>query len=153
MFLLPRGLFECCSAESSGKPEFLEKEKLVTARPAANLAVSSSGNLDLYFQRWQSDRRQRVRAVVFIHHGETEHASWYNGLAVRLAAAGCVSMALDTQGFGQSDGARGYFETFQEVLDDFVGFVRTKWAEVLATKFHRIGGMGWQVLEVEGTLP
>ena len=51
MFLLPQGLFECCSSTSSGKPEFLEKEKLVSARPASNLQVSSSGTLDLYFQR------------------------------------------------------------------------------------------------------
>ena len=64
MFLLPQGLFECCSSTSSGKPEFLEKEKLVSARPASNLQVSSSGTLDLYFQRWESDRRQRIRAVV-----------------------------------------------------------------------------------------
>ena len=28
---------------------------------------------------------------------------------------------MDAQGFGQSDGARGYFETFEEVKDDFIG--------------------------------
>ena len=58
---------------------------------------------------------------VFIHHGETEHATWYNVLAVRLASLGCMSLAMDAQGFGQSDGARGYFETFEEVKDDFIG--------------------------------
>eukprot|EP00439_Symbiodinium_sp_Y106_P031838 s2271_g3.t2 len=41
-----------------------------------------------------------------------------------------LTLALDGQGFGQSDGARGYFESFQEIVDDFVGFVKAKWAEV-----------------------
>lgn len=130
MFFLREGLFECCSSASIGKPEFLEKEKLISARPSSSLATSSTGNLDLYYQRWRSDRRQHVRAVVFVHSGETEHAAWYNALAVRLAAVGCLTLALDGQGFGQSDGARGYFESFQEIVDDFVGFVKAKWAEV-----------------------
>ena len=59
-------------------------------------------------------------AEVFIHHGETDHATWYNVLAVRLASLGCMSLAIDAQGFGQSDGARGYFETFEEVKEDFI---------------------------------
>lgn len=139
MFLLPQALFECCSSASFGKPTFLEK-KLVTARPETNLMVSSAGHLDLYFQRWESGSTKSFhgsrgekppRAVVFIHHGETEHASWYNALAVRLATVGCRCLAMDAQGFGQSDGARGYFESFQEVKEDFVTFVRTKWAEAL----------------------
>ncbi|CAE7418791.1 unnamed protein product [Symbiodinium natans] len=130
MYFLREGLFECCSSASFGKPEFLSKEKLISARPGTSLAPSSTGNLDLYYQRWQSDRRQQVRAVVFVHSGETDHAAWYNALAVRLAAAGCVTVALDPQGFGQSDGARGYFESFQEVVDDFVCFVKAKWTEM-----------------------
>lgn len=134
LHLLPQGLFECCSSTSSGKPEFLEKEKLVTARPATNLQLSSSGSLDLYFQRWESDRRQRVRAVVFIHPGETDHATWYNVLAVRLASLGCMSLAIDVQGFGQSDGARGYFESFEEVKEDFICFVRAKWLAIVQSQ-------------------
>ena len=54
-------------------------------------------------------------------HGETDHATWYNALAVRLCSLGCQALAMDTQGFGQSDGARGYFESFEEVKDDFIG--------------------------------
>ena len=41
-------------------------------------------------------------------------------LAVRLASLGCMSLAIDVQGFGQSDGARGYFESFEEVKEDFI---------------------------------
>lgn len=55
---------------------------------------------------------------------------WYNGLAVRLAHIGCTTFAPDAQGFGQSDGARGYFERFENLVSDFVEFCKTKWLEV-----------------------
>eukprot|EP00931_Biecheleriopsis_adriatica_P040989 TRINITY_DN23481_c0_g1_i1.p1 TRINITY_DN23481_c0_g1~~TRINITY_DN23481_c0_g1_i1.p1 ORF type:complete len:376 (-),score=67.96 TRINITY_DN23481_c0_g1_i1:183-1310(-) len=140
MFFLREGIFECCSPASVGKPEFLSRERLVSSRPDANLIPSSSGSLNLYYQKWQSDRHQFVRAVVFVHSGETEHAAWYNALAVRFAAVGCTSFALDAQGFGQSDGARGYYEDFEEVVQDFVGFVKAKWAEVLNSQAAVAGG-------------
>jgi hypothetical protein len=92
LHLLPQGLFECCSSTSSGKPEFLEKEKLVTARPATNLQLSSSGSLDLYFQRWESDRRQRVRAVVSrmqITQGECRAMCWKCAWAWTHALRSC----------------------------------------------------------------
>mmetsp|Transcript_80061 Transcript_80061/g.259340 ORF Transcript_80061/g.259340 Transcript_80061/m.259340 type:complete len:408 (-) Transcript_80061:97-1320(-) len=131
---LSEGIFECCSPASLGEPEFLAQEQHISSRARSNLVTSASGNLQLYFQKWQSDRHDRVRSVVFVHHGETEHSGWYNALAVRLAAVGCTTFALDAQGWGQSDGARGYFEGLEELVNDFVEFCKTKWAEVLNTQ-------------------
>lgn len=125
------GIFECCSPASFGKPEFLVQEQHISSRAQANLFESASGNLQLYFQKWQSDRHQQVRAVVFVHHGEMEHCGWYNALAVRLSALGCTSFAPDAQGFGQSDGVRGYFESLEDLVSDFVNFCRLKWQEVM----------------------
>lgn len=125
------GIFECCSPASFGKPEFLVQEQHISSRAQTHLFDSASGNLQLYFQRWQSDRHQQVRSVVFVHHGEMEHCSWYNALAVRLASVGCTSFAPDAQGFGQSDGARGYFESLEDLVCDFVKFCKLKWSEVL----------------------
>eukprot|EP00439_Symbiodinium_sp_Y106_P032582 s2271_g3.t3 len=82
-------------------------EKLISARPSSSLATSSTGNLDLYYQRWRSDRRQHVRAVVFVHSGETEHAAWYNALAVRLAAVGCLMRAQRALAVGKGDARFG----------------------------------------------
>jgi alpha-beta hydrolase superfamily lysophospholipase len=128
---LREGIFECCNPASLGEPEFLAAEQHISSRSATNLYTSASGSLKLYFQRWQSDRHQNVRAVVFCHHGEAEHCVWYNALAVRLAAFGCTTFCPDVQGYGQSDGARGYFESFENLVCDFVKFCRLKWAEVL----------------------
>mmetsp|Transcript_59329 Transcript_59329/g.164054 ORF Transcript_59329/g.164054 Transcript_59329/m.164054 type:complete len:405 (+) Transcript_59329:55-1269(+) len=131
---LGEGLFECCNPASLGEPEFLAQEQHISSRAPNSLFTSASGGLQLYFHRWQSDRHDRVRSVVFVHHGEMEHGSWYNALAVRLAAVGCTTFAPDAQGWGQSDGARGYFEVFEDLVSDFVEFCKSKWAEVLGTK-------------------
>eukprot|EP00927_Polykrikos_kofoidii_P067288 TRINITY_DN62799_c0_g1_i1.p1 TRINITY_DN62799_c0_g1~~TRINITY_DN62799_c0_g1_i1.p1 ORF type:complete len:378 (+),score=61.91 TRINITY_DN62799_c0_g1_i1:154-1287(+) len=130
MFGLREGLFECCNPMSSGEPEFLLQDHHISNRAAANLMDSASGNLKLYFQSWRSDRHEFVRAAVMVHHGENEHCGWFNGLAVRLANIGCATFVLDAQGFGQSDGARGYFEAFEDLVADYVEFCKQKWNQV-----------------------
>uniref|UniRef100_A0A7S1WHM2 Serine aminopeptidase S33 domain-containing protein n=1 Tax=Alexandrium catenella TaxID=2925 RepID=A0A7S1WHM2_ALECA len=131
---LGEGLFECCNPASIGEPEFLAQEQHISSRAPSSLFPSTTGGLQLYFQKWQSDRHDRVRAVVFAHHGEVEHSGWFNALAVRLAAIGCTTFAPDAQGWGQSDGARGYFSDFEEIVNDFVEFCRMKWSEVLSSQ-------------------
>lgn len=131
MFGLREGLLECCNPSSLGEPEFLAHDpRYVSARASANLVESASGQLKLFFEAWRSDRHEHVRAVVVAHHGECEHSGWFNGVAVRLAGIGCQTFALDVQGFGQSDGARGYFEHFEDLVLDYVEFCKLKWEEV-----------------------
>eukprot|EP00928_Gymnodinium_smaydae_P024188 TRINITY_DN19654_c0_g1_i1.p1 TRINITY_DN19654_c0_g1~~TRINITY_DN19654_c0_g1_i1.p1 ORF type:complete len:379 (-),score=67.12 TRINITY_DN19654_c0_g1_i1:74-1210(-) len=130
MFGLSEGIFECCNPLSAGEPEFLAQEQHISSRAATNLVSSANGALKLYFQSWRSDRHDHVRACVVVHPGELEHSSWYNGLAVRFASIGCSSFVLDAQGFGQSDGARGYFESFDDIVADYVEFCKLKWTEV-----------------------
>lgn len=134
LFGLREGLFECCNPASLGEPEYLSQDLHISSRAPANLFPSASTDLKLYCQKWQSDRHDRVRAVVFVHPGEVEHAGWYNGLSVKFANIGCTTFVVDQQGFGQSDGARGYFETFQDLVVDFVEFCRQKWGEVLSSQ-------------------
>jgi len=130
MFFFREGLFECCNPLSGGEPEFLAHDSHIQPRDAKSLFQSASGGLSLYFQEWHSDRHEQVRAVVFVHHGEMEHCMWYNLLAVRLAQIGCTTFAMDAQGFGQSDGVRGYFERFEDLVADFTEFCKSKWLEV-----------------------
>uniref|UniRef100_A0A7S4RJ35 Serine aminopeptidase S33 domain-containing protein n=1 Tax=Alexandrium monilatum TaxID=311494 RepID=A0A7S4RJ35_9DINO len=154
---LGEGLFECCNPTSIGEPEFLAQEQHISSRAPSSLFPSASGGLQLYFQRWQSDRHDRVRSAVFVHHGEVEHGGWFNALAVRLAAVGCTTFAPDAQGWGQSDGARGYFSCFEDLVSDFVEFCKAKWSEVLNAQskgpaMHRPGfvllGKGFGALVV-----
>jgi len=130
MFRFHEGLFECCNPTSLGEPEFLAQDQHISSRAPASLFESASGGLKLYHQKWVSDRHERVRAVVFAHHGETDHCAWFNGLAVRLALIGCTTLAPDAQGYGQSDGARGYFPSFDDLVHDFVEFCKMKWVEL-----------------------
>eukprot|EP00747_Dinoflagellata_sp_TGD_P087872 gnl/TRDRNA2_/TRDRNA2_163796_c0_seq1.p1 gnl/TRDRNA2_/TRDRNA2_163796_c0~~gnl/TRDRNA2_/TRDRNA2_163796_c0_seq1.p1 ORF type:complete len:364 (-),score=53.01 gnl/TRDRNA2_/TRDRNA2_163796_c0_seq1:77-1168(-) len=131
MFGLSDAIFECCNPSSIGEPEYLHQDpRHISSRAASNLFHSPTNDLKLFFERWRSDRHEWARAVVFAHHGEMEHSGWYNGLATRLASVGCMSFVPDAQGFGQSDGARGYFENFDDLVRDFVAFCKMKWAEV-----------------------
>lgn len=125
------GIFECCSPASFGKPEFLYQTQHITSRVPTQLFKSASGGLQLYFHKWRCEQHHPIRSIAFIHHGETDHGGWYNALAVRLASVGCASLCLDAQGFGQSDGVRGYFESFEDLVNDFANFVREKWPDIL----------------------
>jgi alpha-beta hydrolase superfamily lysophospholipase len=58
------------------------------------------------------------RRVVLIVHGYGEHSGRYEDMAAWLAERGCAVHAYDQQGHGQSFGARGYVEHFDDLLDD-----------------------------------
>jgi alpha-beta hydrolase superfamily lysophospholipase len=47
---------------------------------------------------------------------------------------------VDAQGFGQSDGARGYFENFEDLVTDFTEFCKVKWMEVVDKQSKAHGG-------------
>ncbi|MTB53130.1 alpha/beta hydrolase [Lewinella sp. W8] len=58
------------------------------------------------------------RAVVGLIHGLGEHVHRYDGLAERFAAADVAVVGYDRQGFGRSEGRRGYAAQFREFLDE-----------------------------------
>jgi len=124
------------------------------------LCRSADGKFQLYVERWKSDRHDHVRAAVYIHPGELDHTGWYNGLAVRLTNVGGSVAAMDAQGFGQSDGARGYFEHFEEAVDDFTEFCKSEWSQLLSEQSRAprtpgfvLIGKGFGALVVMKALP
>lgn len=66
--------------------------------------------------------------VVFLH-GIGEHATRYEALFARLTDAGCVVTTYDAVGHGASEGLPGYFEAFEDVVEDARGFCEAKRAE------------------------
>lgn len=128
MIFNPR-LFDCCNPSSYGEPEFLDGP-CISVRDPSHLISSASGSLQLYYNTWEAASRLNCHALVFIAHGELDHSIWYNGLANRLRQVGCTVVCHDTQGFGQSDGVRGYFESFDDVVNDFAHVVRNKWEDL-----------------------
>ena len=80
----------------------------------------------LFTRRWTPDLP--TRAIVALVHGVHEHSGRYAYLASALMTRGIAVRALDLRGHGQSDGARGQVESF----DDYVADVRPFVGEVVA---------------------
>lgn len=60
------------------------------------------------------------RAVIYIVHGIAEYVGRYEHVANALAAQGFLVCGLDHQGCGESEGDRGYFEHFQDLVNDVI---------------------------------
>ena len=70
--------------------------------------------LRIYAVDWQVDE---PRAVVGIIHGLGEHCRRYDGLAAFFNRHGIAAVGYDRQGFGRSEGRRGYAKTYNGYLD------------------------------------
>ena len=57
------------------------------------------------------------RAVVGIIHGLGEHCRRYDGLAAFFNDHGIAAIGYDRQGFGRSEGKRGYAKSYRSYLD------------------------------------
>eukprot|EP00727_Mastigamoeba_balamuthi_P000840 m51a1_g10753 putative monoglyceride lipase (336) ;mRNA; r:379094-380344 len=80
--------------------------------------VQSSERLWLHYRRWRP-AASPPRGVVFIAHGITLHSKWYEEFALKLNAEGYEVVAADHQGWGLSEGDRGYAASFSRFSDDF----------------------------------
>lgn len=65
---------------------------------------------------------RKPRAVVVFLHGIGEHATRYSNLFKRLTSAGLRVVTYDCVGHGASEGLPGYFEQFEDVVEDARGF-------------------------------
>jgi acylglycerol lipase len=83
--------------------------------------LSNSQGLWLHIRQWTV---ADPKALVFICHGYGEHCGRYHHVAATLNKAGYSVYALDHQGHGASDGDRAFVERFQNLVDDFLLFVR-----------------------------
>ncbi|NJB85338.1 alpha-beta hydrolase superfamily lysophospholipase [Lewinella marina] len=70
--------------------------------------------LQIYAVDWKT---ANPRAVVGIIHGLGEHCRRYDGLAAFLNARGIAVIGYDRQGFGRSEGRRGYTPDYRNYLD------------------------------------
>lgn len=86
--------------------------------------------LKLHIESWLPV--QQSKAAVIMLHGAAEHIGRYAHVAAHFAAQGYAVHGYDQRGHGKSEGKRGYFNTFQEPINDFahyLAFVRGVHAE------------------------
>lgn len=60
----------------------------------------------------------KIRAIVYICHGFAEHLQWYEELALKFTAQGCLAFGHDHVGHGRSEGTRGHIDDVQDYVDD-----------------------------------
>jgi acylglycerol lipase len=72
--------------------------------------------LTIFFQEWQPETE--AKAVIILIHGLGEHSNRYAHVAKMANDSGYSFIAMDLRGHGRSEGIRGYFPSFDVVLDD-----------------------------------
>jgi alpha-beta hydrolase superfamily lysophospholipase len=77
--------------------------------------LTGAGGVRLYRQAWVPD--DRVRGVVVLAHGLSEHSGRYEHVAARLVGERFAVEALDHRGHGRSEGARSLVEIDPVVVD------------------------------------
>ncbi len=64
------------------------------------------------------EKVDNAKAALVIVHGLAEHQGRYDYVADKLHEAGISTYRFDHRGHGQSDGDRGYYSDFNEIIDD-----------------------------------
>ncbi len=76
----------------------------------------TTDNLKIHTEAWLPSGTPR--GVVLVVHGIAEHIGRYAHVAAFLVERGFAVYGLDHRGHGQSDGLRGYFDTFEDLIND-----------------------------------
>ncbi|CAK4075536.1 unnamed protein product [Aphanomyces euteiches] len=89
-------------------------------------------NETLWYQKYIPEKTDLRGILVFLH-GILEHSSRYNELFTLLASEGFAVYTFDIIGHGRSEGDRGYFNHFGDVVDDIDLFLKLAKAQVHET--------------------
>lgn len=105
--------------------------------------LEAAGHPELYWQGWLPTGR--LRAVVVLAHGASEHGGRYAHVGERFARSSYGLYAMDHRGHGRSPGQPGNIDSMDAVVGDlhaFMGIVaaRHKGAKVFLFG-HSMGGM------------
>jgi acylglycerol lipase len=91
-----------------------------------NYFVNDSG-LWIYTHSWTIDT---PKAICFIVHGFMEHIQRYEALARHLNALGISVYGIDHIGHGHSQGDSGYIYSMDEVISDYITYIRLIQTEI-----------------------
>ncbi|MBP7216505.1 MAG: lysophospholipase [Candidatus Omnitrophica bacterium] len=83
--------------------------------------------LMLYSQQWRPETDPK--AIIAVVHGTFEHSGRYKEEAQYLVRQGFAVYGFDLRGHGRSDGERGFFASFNILLEDlkhFLNFVKER---------------------------
>lgn len=103
--------------------------------------VTLKDQCKLFLRSW----RRSEGDVLLILHGLGGHGGWYVDMAQELFARGLSVYTVDHRGFGQSDGAKGHVDAYQQYVSDIaeiVNEIRTRHPESrIYLLGHSMGGI------------
>ncbi len=100
---------------------------------------NAKDHLRLFYRSAAPKDGAKVKAHVVLVHGYADHTGRYKECFRRLAQAGYYVHAFDCRGHGQSDGRRGYCESFQQFDDDLTTFLDRVRPQVGSKKLFALG--------------
>lgn len=110
--------------------------------------IRTADGLPLFHRRWSADRARvadaPARPPVILVHGYLEHSGRYDHVGERLAAAGHTVWGADLRGHGQSGGARGAIERWEDYEQDVAALIDAATAEApgpVVVLGHSNGGL------------
>src|SRR5258706_1011206 len=116
-------------------------------------SIRSADGTKLAYRSWPKAGAGITFAVV---HGLGEHAGRYARFAEGMAEHGMSTFALDLRGHGESDGQRGYIDSWSQWTDDVSAFVshveHLVGAEVVPVG-HSFGGVALLSTVLAGKMP
>jgi acylglycerol lipase len=86
-------------------------------------SFTTPDGVNLFTQQWLPEGE--TRAGVFVMHGLAEHSGRYRHVAEFLAGRGFAVYTMDLRGHGQSEGMRGYIDSYETFLTDLDGYFQT----------------------------
>lgn len=105
--------------------------------------VQGPGGVEFFWRQWSGPKTGR-RAILLVH-GLGEHCGRYGSFGEYFASRGVPVLSFDLRGHGQSGGARGHLDEFDDYVGDVLFF-----RERLASRFpgekpalvgHSLGGL------------
>ncbi len=84
-------------------------------------SFTTADGLKLHSEAWLPESESK--AVIIIAHGVAEHIGRYAHVAAYWVEHGYAVYGYDHRGHGQSDGKRGYFDSFSHPINDFARYV------------------------------
>ncbi|SFL51656.1 Lysophospholipase, alpha-beta hydrolase superfamily [Gracilibacillus orientalis] len=104
--------------------------------------IKSQDGINLFYQTWIPSK---PKAVIIIVHGAGEHSGKYQPISEQCIQQDIAVVAPDLRGFGQSEGARGHVNSFQDYVDDLhhlVALVSARFEHFPIFLFgHSLGGL------------
>lgn len=93
--------------------------------------IVSADKVQFFTRCWEPD--SPPKAMVFLFHGLADHSGRFEKVAENFTAAGFLFFAADLRGNGKTEGPRGHFDSYDQIMLDTDGLLEaahTKYPDI-----------------------